>query len=528
MPTENVKKARFLVIGLDGASFNLIQNWLDDGTLPNFRRLVDEGASGESESCIPPVTMPAWRVYSTGKYPGKLGVFWHQQLDPETLEVQTPNSTFFKTADFWDYLNGGGLRTGILGMPDTFPPRPLDGFLVAGGPSAAETGYVYPPRLEATLASVGYQPHHKGDFYYAAYDSPVVQQALEVVQKTFDTASLLLDQEQLDFLQVVSFDINRIQHFFYDEEPTRRAWQIADAWLGKVRERFEYVMIMSDHGTERVRRTFFLNVWLRQNGYLTTRFHPGDIPPRLGINRTNIGRIASALGLTKRFSYETLLKYSALLPSATGVFGEFGNQHVAKRIDWSRTRAFALAQGPLYINRRVVKTDQEYEALRDELIFKLEDMRDPESNQPVFKKVYRREDLYHGPYASRAPHLLALNHDPFHNRAGLSQPDVFAKSWRWKGNNRHYGLFMLAGPGVRAGRVEGARLVDLAPTILHLCGVAVPDDMDGKVLEQALEAEPGARVPVLQGSLSMNGTGGDLEEDYDQAVRSRLEGLGYL
>src|SRR6476646_10992232 len=118
-------KPRFLVIGLDGASFNLIQPWLDDGSLPNFRRLVEEGAYGESQSCLPPVTMPAWRVYSTGKYPGKLGVFWHQQLDPETLEVQTPNSTFFKTADFWHYQNQQGLRTGILGMPDTYPPRPL-------------------------------------------------------------------------------------------------------------------------------------------------------------------------------------------------------------------------------------------------------------------------------------------------------------------------------------------------------------------------------------------------------------------
>src|ERR1700730_3829938 len=180
MPEPGSQKTRFLVIGLDGASFNLIQPWLDAGLLPNFQRLIEGGASGELDSCIPPVTMPAWRVYSTGKYPGKLGVFWHQQLDPVTLEVQTPNATFFKSRNVWDYLNGAGIRTGILGMPDTYPPQRLDGFLVAGPPNAASVGYPYPRELQAVVEGIGYQPFLKADFHEAGHDSTVVRDSLEL------------------------------------------------------------------------------------------------------------------------------------------------------------------------------------------------------------------------------------------------------------------------------------------------------------------------------------------------------------
>src|SRR5262249_14696579 len=190
----------------------------------------------------------------------------------------------------------------------TYPPRRVDGFLVAGPPNAGSKDYTYPRELEPDLEKLGYRPYLKADFHQASHDSEVVEQGLALIRHTFEAATHLLDRERVDFLQVVSFDINRFQHFFYDEEPTRRAWQIADAWLGQMRERFDYVMVMSDHGTERVRRAFFLNVWLRQNGYLHTRFQPADALLRLGINRTNVAKVAQAIGVTRLLSMETLLR----------------------------------------------------------------------------------------------------------------------------------------------------------------------------------------------------------------------------
>jgi predicted AlkP superfamily phosphohydrolase/phosphomutase len=524
-------KQHILIVGIDGASFNLIEPWLDGGMLPNFTQLAADGVRGDLESCLPPVTMPAWRVFSTGKYPGKLGVFWHQQLDPATRRVITPNATFFPGADYWDYLNQAGYRTGVVGMPDTYPPRPLDGFLVAAGPSAGTAEYAYPAGIAEEIETrVGFQPTMKGDIYHAEENHALVQEALDVINNTFAAAEYLADKYPVDTLQVTSFDINRLHHFFYDGEPSLRAWQLVDGWLGKLRPRFDYVLILSDHGTERLKRAYFLNVWLRQNGYLATRSHPMDILPRLGINRTNIGGLMQKLGLLKFFSYETLVKYASMLPRNNGAFGEFGNQEVVKRVDWARTRVFALAQGPLYINRDLVHGAGEYERLRAELIERIEALADPETGEPVVKKVYRREEIYHGPFADAAPDLLVLDHDAYHNRAGLAQASIFPDSWRWKGNNRHHGLFFIAGPGIKQGEwLAGVRIVDLAPTILHLAGVPVPEDLDGRVIQESLVPDSAlARQPIRRQKPLGTDREQQSENEYEEIVGARLKALGYL
>jgi len=520
-----------LVVGLDGASFNLIDPWLEQGLLPNFQELAATGASGELESCIPPVTMPAWRVYSTGKYPGKLGVFWHQQLDPQTWRLITPNATHFHSADLWDYLNDAGYRTGIVGMPDTYPPHPLAGFMVCAGPGAADSGYTYPEHLAEELErEVEYQPTIKSDFAEITPEGPEAKEALRVIDRTFAAAEYLLERDTVQFLQVSTFDINRLQHVFFDGEPTLEAWQSVDRWLGKLTPRFDYTLIMSDHGTERLERAFFLNVWLRQNGYLKTRFHPLDVLPRLGLNANTVGRIMHNLGLTRLFSYETLVKYGSMLPRSTGGFGEFGNQAMLQRLDLKRTRVVALPQGPIYINRQNVPGKDEYERLRDELIRRLEALTDPLTGRRVLRKVYRREEVYHGPYVEQAPDLVALDEDAYHNRAGLSQPDAFAPSWSWKGNNRHNGLFVISGPEIRSGiRLEGVRIVDLAPTILHLCGVAVPGDMDGQVLTRAFTPESALACQAVESQGSLQVEQETLEDGaYEEVIAERLRGLGYI
>lgn len=529
MPAE--KKLKMLVLGLDGASLNFVLPWIEKGQLPNFKKVMDRGCSGELESCLPPVTMPAWRVYSTGKYPGKLGVFWHQQLDMKNRRVITPNASMIHSADYWDYLNQAGFRTGIFGMPDLYPPRPVDGFVVCGGPSVSSAEYSYPHKWAAELErEVNYEVCLKGDFFGASADSPIVAEALNVIEKTFRGADYIYRRDPVDFLMVAIFDINRIQHFFYDEKPSLQAWQIADDWLGRLLPDFEYVAIMSDHGTEPLERAFFLNVWLKQEGYLYTVFKPMDILPKLGINRTTAGRIIDFLGLKRFLDYESVRKYSSLLPSATGVFGEFGNQAVLSRTNWKKTKAVALAQGPVYINRELVSDQDEYERLRRELVEKLEAMQEPDSGKQVFRKVYLREEIYRGPHAEMAPDLLALNHDEFHNRAGLSQPQVFAQTWAWKGNNRLKGMFMLAGPGIRpATRLENVRIVDLAPTILHMHGVAVPEDLDGRVLEEAfLPDSPHSRDSIRSQPAIQPMQAGPGESDSDQIISDRLRGLGYI
>ena len=224
---------KLFVLGLDGACFDLIQPWLDQDKLPTFQALVAEGASGPMESCIPPITCPAWKCYSTGKYPGKLGVFWWEQLDLPGRRVILPNATSFRSAEVWDYLNEAGLRTGVVGMPMTYPPRPIRGFMVAGGPDCPATGYTYPEQLEDELKmALGYRT--QGEI---SATERAVADALDLIEMQLQAAEYLADHYPVDFLHLTSFQINGpLQHFLYDDQPVLEAWQRVDRWLARFAE----------------------------------------------------------------------------------------------------------------------------------------------------------------------------------------------------------------------------------------------------------------------------------------------------
>ncbi|MFB6186828.1 MAG: alkaline phosphatase family protein, partial [Halobacteriaceae archaeon] len=135
--------SKLLVVGLDGADWSLIDNWVDDGILPTIQDIKRNSTWGEMRSSIPPVTCPAWKCYSTGKNPGKLGVYWWETLDIETKSSMIPDATDFESLEVWDHLNEAGFSTGVIGMPLTYPPKDVDGYMVAGGPGVGSSGYTH-------------------------------------------------------------------------------------------------------------------------------------------------------------------------------------------------------------------------------------------------------------------------------------------------------------------------------------------------------------------------------------------------
>ncbi|MFC7231472.1 alkaline phosphatase family protein [Saliphagus sp. GCM10025308] len=146
-----------IVLGLDGANWALLKPWLEEERLPNIEALRSEGVVADMESCLPPVTCPNWRCYSTGKNPGKLGVFWWERIDTDRRTLTTPDSRSFKSANYWDYLNEQGRTAGILNLPMTYPPFEVDRFLVAGGQEASRT--ITPIRLTWVRVSTTKDTH---------------------------------------------------------------------------------------------------------------------------------------------------------------------------------------------------------------------------------------------------------------------------------------------------------------------------------------------------------------------------------
>jgi predicted AlkP superfamily phosphohydrolase/phosphomutase len=223
-------------------------------------------------------------------------------------------------------------------------------------------------------------------------------------------------------------------------------------------------------------------------------------------------------------------------------------------IDWSRTKAYCsevLASPPsIWINLKGVKSQgtvdpTDYEALVSFIIAKLAELKDPRNGQPVINRVYRRDEIFHGPFANERADLVLdwwSENSLFSTQPSFPEdtdkPALVIREHRpsgkseWGGTHRLHGILIASGPVLKKGaEIENARLIDLAPTLLHLFGVPVPEDMDGKVLVDAFQpeflAEHPARAGAASGTSGKDRASGYTDEE-SAKVEERLQALGYL
>lgn len=472
---------RTIVVGLDGAGFELLQPWLDAGDLPALERILDNGVHGDLQSVLPPVTSPNWKAYTTGKNPGKIGVFWWQNVDVDERRVYLPRERYHEHTEFWEIL-AERERVGVLNVPTTYPPKEAGEFVVSGPPDARDTGFTHPSELEARLReSLEYRVRLAGRL--SDGDREAFEEALELTDLRFRTARRLLEAYDLSFLHVTAFYINSLHHHVWDGEYAKRAWEIVDDHLASfLAEEGDDVVLMSDHGHAEIETVFNVNAWLEREGYLTYDADVADAMLAVGVNADRLKRLlvrADRLvpGTNVRQLAEGLTPQWFLnrLPNERGELG--GSKH--EIADWDRSEALASAQGPVYL---VVDRDEpRYEELRTELIEKLAALTGPDG-RPIARTVSRAEEVYHGPYLDEAPDVVIDKAPHVNVREGFGSDSVFPESDpNWAGTNERAGLFAATGPTFREGTVEGMSILDLAPTLLHLHDRAVPDDMDGSV-----------------------------------------------
>lgn len=499
-----------IVLGLDGANWALLEPWLDEGRLPNIGSLRDSGVWTDMESCLPPVTCPNWRCYSTGKNPGKLGVYWWEAIDTDRRTLTTPDSRSFKSANYWDYLNEEGLSAGIFNLPMTYPPFDMDRYMVAGGPGSEQSSYTHPPELGEQLDSGGYTLHP--DNPVTSKDDRAAADALvDLIEQRLTTFRELLDENRdIDVAHCTVFYINVLQHYFWREEQTRRAWEIIDEHIGKIREEYSdsTLLLMSDHGCKDVDTVFYANAWLEEQGYLVTETEAADLLTQVGINKKRISKLAHRLGI---HGLVTALAPERVTQSVPEDEEGFKREQKLEKIDWRRSKAIASGQGLVY----VIDDDPE---TAEQLIDDLESVTGP-NGKPIAREVMHSKDAYDGPYVGDAPEIVFDQRPGVHTSGAIGSNPVFDDAGRWEAENVRTGLFLADGPQLESETIEDPiSITDVAPTVLASVDCPTPTDMDGQPIDlfgtQRKKCEP-----ISSGSSA---------DGVRENVQDRLEDLGYL
>jgi predicted AlkP superfamily phosphohydrolase/phosphomutase len=464
-----------VVVGLDGGHFDLIQPWIDDGILPNIERAIETGVSTDLNSVLPPVTSPNWKSYATGKNPGKLGIFWWENIDVENERVYYPTERKNAHAEFWELI-GEKESAGVVGVPTTYPPKPVDGFVVSGAPDGENSGYTHPESLESELEEAFDYTVTKRNRLSVNREA-AVEEILELIDSRFRVANVLADKYDVAFLQITTFYLNSLHHFFWDDKATLQGWQIADEHLGDFLDEDCNLVLMSDHGSTEIETVFNINTWLEREEYLTLDTGIADPLYRVGITTDRLIRLAYFLRiprLAERVAPERLLR---LIPDE---HGEFQREAKSNNIDWRRSDALASGQGPVYL---AIDTDNpRYEQVRSEIISQLQLLRDP-SGHPVADRVLPGEEVYSGRYLDQAPDIVIDQKNGIHIAGSIGRDDIFStpNDDEWRAENKRQGMFVASGPDFSSTVPDQLSILDLAPMMLHLHGCAVPRDMDGCV-----------------------------------------------
>ena len=536
---SNGQTDRLLILGLDGLSWPLLEPLLAAEVMPNLARLRREGAWGPLTSVVPTQSAAAWATFLTGQNPARHGVvdFTVRQPDGSYRHAKPhPASTF------WHHLAQAELRVGVFNFPVTYPPDPVPAgsFVVSGMLSPLGRTFTQPPALGADLLAAvpGYRLDVEWQLY-AGRPEALLDDLTAMTHQRARAACYLRDRFDPDCLAVAFIGPDRLLHALWaDLDPAhpRHAAERAAALRPRIHGFFRAldeavgesvaaagngatILVLSDHGFQAATWQFRVDDWLESQGWLTRQ-----------AGRSRLERWARRLDrpwvrrVRKRLVTDISRHLTTFAPGGT--------------LDWRRTVAFSAwnAQQGIRLNVRgrepqgVVEPGGAYEALRDEIQQALLAAVEPRGGQRVVDRGWCREEVYTGPHFESMPDLV------FTLRPGFAssplQPGLWDSTGWGTGDHSPEGMGLLRGPGVVPGRLDGAALIDVAPTALHLLGRPVPDEMDGQVWVGALDPAWLAARPVRREAgavpLASEIAGEALSPAEEAELQARLQGLGYL
>lgn len=438
-------KRKVLVVGIDGASFALVNTLIAKDVMPNLARIITEGCFRRMYSTIPEVSSTAWTTFMTGVNPGRHGIFGFMDLEKNSYRIYFPNSHSIRSETLWDILGKHDMRSIVINLPSTYPAKSLNGILTAGFVAIDLKKATYPESAYEYLVKIDYRMD---------VDTTKASESLKAL---FDDISFTLGKRIEAILHFLDYDwdlfigtiteTDRLHHFMWSafhegnkfHQDFLDFYNRIDKFLGEIYERtkkrfgnkFDF-LIVSDHGFTDIKQEVYINSFLRENGYL---------------------------------------KFNKFLPKSLEEIHP-------------ESKVFALDPSRIYINSNgrflhghVNKV--EYHELRKELKEKFLSLQ--HDGKQVINDVFFKEELYSGPCLDDAPDLLLLANPGYDLKGAINKEGVFGKGVFTGAHTREDAVFILQSMDISNSMPEIVNITDIAPTILNLLGIR-DIQLDGKAL----------------------------------------------
>jgi predicted AlkP superfamily phosphohydrolase/phosphomutase len=547
-----VGASKLVIVGLDGATFDLIIPWIEAGKLKTFERFVKGGAWGELKSTLPPLTCPAWPSFMTGKNPGKFGIndFVIREKDGERVV----NFSDILGEPFWDTAGREGRRSIIVNVPVTYPPQIINGILLSG--MMTPPGKPFWSRDEVIKDLRRSAGNYVVDLDMLTVSSLNRERSLgklyAMMENRFKLVAHLKDHYPFDLMAVVFRAPDIVCHRLWDRKDViLRVYEMIDGYLGHLVNDTDHFFLMSDHGFRAFSKGIRINQHLYELGVLVRRkieFKDGSFRGSTRIEKEKFGARANWVQGTTGVPWKMFLKLGMTRSSVAKVLERIGLYDGVRRyfprvlrrvlpvsrfaVDRESSRAYLDSRRTrgIIINRNLCDSGT-YLDFRNLIRQSLLDLKDPESGARVIRNVSLREEVYQGKYAERFPDLYVEPEEDYLLRDDFGGKIVH-RFLAPRPNHDSMGVFAAYGPDIFAGRhIEGLEIMDVAPTALHLLNAAVPEDMDGRVVKEIFKSDSEAFTREIRYSSPVQRSGAmeaSLSREDESAVRASLKALGYM
>ncbi len=513
-------KKKTVVLGLDGATWKLLKPYAEAGYMPTIKKLLRQGVHGELESTMPAMTAPAWTTFATGKHPGHHGVF-DFMLPTKTLgEMKFATSQDIRDKTLYEILSDNGYTPILINLPTTWPPKRDDIITITSLLTQGDE-WIYPASLKDEFPELAnYRLTPDESLRVTARRDEYIVDLLAHLEEQMAAVKRLFTEKPWDFFFYLFSHTDWISHLAYtelEEKHEKKALEIfkrVDQHLGWFVDNLPpdtNLILLSDHGFTAYKKVFYFNRWLEKEGYLKTN---KDSDSMRGAatrrakesdkitakkKRVNIGtglfKVLDAVPVLKplaKWSYHQVVKKYLPIDLKVKVGIDYANTKVCF------PKGSYITNG--YINKDWVFKNgcvsrEEYPKLVNELVEKIRNIKDPAGN-PIVAKVMTRQEVYGGQAPDQAPDIFFELSDYWlignFNSSSLFDEEV---------ENKHgkMGIFLATGPDFEDNAsVDGLMMQDITPTLLHLLGLAVPEDCDGQVAHALFKEGSGPRRRSVQ------------------------------